>query len=468
MDLRRLAPGLAALALLATPAAARAQGFGLNEIGSCAIGRGFAVTGSPCADASYVYWNPGAGTLQQGWSVLAGLATVSVDGGFVSDTTGRVDRADVPMEIPPHLFVSYGSRRWSAGLGVYVPYGLTSQWKADFPGRFNAQKARIASVYVQPNISFELVPGRVSIGGGPVFGHSTVELRQAIDLSTQALPVPLPDPSITDPTFANVGVATGSEFGRAELEGDANAWGFNLGVHIRLTPTVQLGARYLSQLDFEYEGAEANFSPVATGLVVPVSGVFPGAPAGTPYDLVVASAFSTTLVDQEVNTRIDHPAQAQFGISFLVRPTTTLEFDAAWIGWSSFEELPIDFSESDELDATLIEDYEDSWSFRTGVEHRWPSGFAGRLGFSAVRTPVPDETVTPLLPDADRLNFNIGASVPLGRRTTLDFAYLRVQPQSRRGRIAERTDRSQTAEDLNSGAYYVDANVFSFSLKASF
>ncbi|HVE78336.1 MAG TPA: outer membrane protein transport protein [Gemmatimonadaceae bacterium] len=467
MDLRRLAPGLAALALLAIPAAGRAQGFGLNEIGSCAVGRGFAVTGAPCADASFIYWNPAAGTTQQTrWSILAGLATVAVDGGFIADTTGRVDRADVPMEIPPHLFVNYGGGRWAAGLGVYVPYGLTSQWKPDFPGRFSALKARIASVYVQPNVSFEVIPGRVSIGGGPVFGHSTVELRQSIDLSTQALPVALP--GITSPTFANVGVAAGSEFAQANLEGDANAWGFNLGVHIRLTPTIQLGVRYLSQLDFEYEGADADFSPVATGLVVPAAGIFPLVPAGTPYDAVVASAFTTTLVDQQVNTRIDHPAQAQVGLSFALRPSTTLEVDAAWIGWSSFKELPIDFSAGSQLDDTLIEDYEDSWSYRTGIEHRFASGVAGRLGFSAVQTPVPDETVTPLLPDADRLNFNVGFSLPLGPRTTFDFAYLRVQPQSRRGRIVERTDRTFTAEDLNSGAYYVDANVFSFSLKASF
>ena len=49
-----------ALALLGIPAAAGAQAFGLNEIGSCALARAFAATASPCDDASRVYWNPGA------------------------------------------------------------------------------------------------------------------------------------------------------------------------------------------------------------------------------------------------------------------------------------------------------------------------------------------------------------------------------------------------------------------------
>ena len=53
---------LATLAATALPSGAHAQGFGLNEIGSCAIGRGFAVTGAPCRDASAIYWHPAATT----------------------------------------------------------------------------------------------------------------------------------------------------------------------------------------------------------------------------------------------------------------------------------------------------------------------------------------------------------------------------------------------------------------------
>ena len=49
------------------------------------------------------------------------------------------------------------------GVAAYVPYGLTSQWGQDFVGRFSAQKASLASVYVQPNVAVELV-----LSTGPV------------------------------------------------------------------------------------------------------------------------------------------------------------------------------------------------------------------------------------------------------------------------------------------------------------
>src|SRR4051812_13115386 len=113
---------LATLAAAALPSAAHAQGFGLNEIGSCAIGRGFAVTGSPCRDASTIYWNPAAATsVVDGVSVLVGGAAIALDGQFQADVTGRVDKANVPTAVPPHLFVNWKqSPRLALGVGAYV------------------------------------------------------------------------------------------------------------------------------------------------------------------------------------------------------------------------------------------------------------------------------------------------------------------------------------------------------------
>ena len=60
MTLHRVSRLVLAFGLLALPAAAHAQAFGLNEIGTCALSRAFANTSSPCDDASTIYWNPGA------------------------------------------------------------------------------------------------------------------------------------------------------------------------------------------------------------------------------------------------------------------------------------------------------------------------------------------------------------------------------------------------------------------------
>ena len=76
--------------------------------------------------------------------------------------------------------------------------------------------------------------------------------------------------------------------------------------------------------------------------------------------------------------------------------------------------------------------------------------------------------MTPLLPDMDRYNFDVGVGIPLGRNYALDLGYLTVQTQGRRGRVEERASRSIGAETLNSGTYSLGANIFSLSLRAQF
>lgn len=462
------------LLLCGTSRPTAAQGFQLNEIGTCAMTRGSAATGATCGDPSVIYWNPAAAVTLPGWSAYAGAAAISVSGSFTADTTGRLDKANAATEFPPHLFVNYADRggRWAVGIGAYVPYGLTSQWHDDFAGRFTALKASLQTVYVQPNFAYRFAPGW-SIGGGPVFGHSTVELRQSIDLASQVASggagVPI--------TFGMLGVPARTEFARARLKGSATAWGFNVGIHGALTPNLEVGVRYLSQITFDYDDADATFAQIPTGLVI-ADGNPLGVDGGTPFDALLAGQFATgaPLSARKVATRIKHPAQLQLGLGYSGITNTVLSGAVSWSMFSSFDVLPVDFQGANPPpDRVLIEDYHNSWSLRAGVEHAFAIGIKGRAGFNFIRTPAPDITVTPLLPDMNRKNYTVGIGVPLSPRYTLDAGYLRVDTDGRRGRIVERSAgtgpvpmAAETASQLNSGFYTLNANVFSLSVRANF
>jgi long-chain fatty acid transport protein len=461
---------LALAVALAGPAALHAQGFGLNEIGSCAVSRASAVTGAPCEDASAIFWNPAAGTqLQKGLSLYGGAASIQVRGDFTPDysTTGNYYRPNIPTAFPPHLFANWnGAGRYAAGIGVYVPYGLTSQWRDDFPGRFSAKRASITTIYVQPNLSVALSPGW-SIGGGPIIGHSKVQLEQSLDLSSQKLP--------TGGTFANLGIVPGTEFGRAFLEGSAMGYGYHVGIHGKFGSSLQVGARYLSSIKFSYNDADARFVQLGTNLVVPdasTGAALGGLPAGTPYDSFLAAQFRTggALVGQKVKTEITHPAQLEAGFGYTAPTGTLLSFDYGYIFWNVFDELPVNFQgPASGSSRSLIEDYKNSASYRFGLEQKFARYWNAsvRAGFSLTQTPAPDETVTPLLPDMDRRNFAAGIGLPFGGRYALDLGYLHVDTQGRRGRTGERTSSSQTAAQLNNGFYRLNADILSLSLKAS-
>lgn len=452
-----------ALTLGSVPVAMQAQGFEINEIGSCSTGRGQAVVGAVCNDPSNIYWNPAALTTQRGWSAAAGIAAIAVAGSFTADTSGHVDQADAPVGFPAWVFVNYGSKNggWAAGLGVYAPYGLASQWKNDFAGRFEVEKAALATTYIQPNFAYRFAPGW-SIGGGPTIAYSQVQLRQALDLAAQSTPFGI--------TFGQLGIPARTEFAVAHLDGSGTGVGFNIGIHGRINDDWSVGARYLSRINISYDNASASFSQSLTGLTLASGNPF-GVPAGTPMDAVLSPLFMPggTLSAQKVSTKIPHPAQFEVGLGYTGLTQTTLSADFLFTQFSSFSRLPITFSgPAAGSSRTLIEDYDNSWTARFGIEHAFAIGIKGRAGFDYVKAPAPDVTVTPLLPEQNRRNYSVGLGVPLSPRYSLDIAYLRVQTDGRRGRIAERTSESQTAAELNSGWYQLSANIYSINLRANF
>jgi long-subunit fatty acid transport protein len=203
-----------------------------------------------------------------------------------------------------------------------------------------------------------------------------------------------------------------------------------------------------------------------------------GAPVGTPLDALLTPEFSPGAplsAGQHVNTEIDHPAQLQAGIGYTGFTNTTLTVDYAWIDYKSFDRLQVNFvgpANDAGLSHTLIEDYTGSNSVRFGLEHAFAAGFRGRAGFAWIGSPAPDVTVTPLLPDMARRNYTIGIGLPVGASYTLDAAYLHVDTSGRRGRVVSRTENTpsaaETADQLNSGFYTLNANVFSLSLKVNF
>jgi len=445
-------------------ASARAQAFGLNEIGTCAVGRAHTGTGSPCADPSVIYWNPAAATLLQKWTVYAGAAAIRVSGDYTADSSAGVFPSVAPTAFPPHLFINYkGAGKWATGLGLYVPYGLTSQWQDNFPGRFLALKSSLLTLYAQPNAAFEFSPGW-SIGGGPVIGYSRVELNQALDLAPVS-----PSPGVT---FGQLGIPQGTEFARATLKGSSTAFGFHLGLYGRLTPTIQLGARYLSEVRFKYDGSNARFEQRPTGIVLPEGNPFTPGGVSAPLDGILAAQFASggALVAQGVSTTIEHPAQIQAGVGFSGLPNTLVAVDYFWVGFrSAFRELAVNFDgPAAANNGVLIQDYDNAWAIRIGAEYSLSGRATARGGYSYVRAAAPPETVTPLLPDMDRRHYTLGFGLPLLRRYWLDAAYLRVDTEGRRGRVVERQSRAQRDSELNGGFYSLKANIFSLSVRAQF
>jgi len=92
--------------------------------------------------------------------------------------------------------------------------------------------------------------------------------------------------------------------------------------------------------------------------------------------------------------------------------------------YKKFQNIPLNFSINEDtpdlkniaLPATkyLNFNFRESWNFALGMEKQLSPTMTLRAGYLFDLSPVPDQSVGPLFPDADRDSFTIGASKRAG------------------------------------------------------
>ena len=255
------------------------------------------------------------------------------------------------------------------GVGVYSPYAWETEWVPEgWAGRFVADSSRLTTYDVAPAIAFRLAP-RLALGFGANYRSSEIRLGRRLSLA---------DPSTGEPVdVADFAIDTDTE----------SALGWNAGLLYRANESFSWGLSYRSKVKVDYAGT-ARFTQISTGNPV-LDAIFA---QRIPFDR-----------DLDVETEIEFPDMAGLGVMVALSRDTRLEVDVNWTGWSSFDEVPLDFVGLAPLSSTLEENWDDAMNYRAGLRWMRPSGNEWRFGYVYDETPQPDEHVSPLLPDAEVL-----------------------------------------------------------------
>jgi len=456
--MRRFAVACAAVlvaAVILVPSA-RAQGFSVYEHDACTMARGATGVAAPCSGGSAVFFNP-AGILGSAtkFNLEGNLTLIAPTGNYVdSASRAKTDLINHTFPVPAGYATYQLSPKLAAGLGVYAPYGLTTDWPTTSPGRYLAYKTTIASIYVQPTIAW--APAKwLQVGGGPVYVHSSAQVHRRIDASTTGIPgTPL--------TLASLGVPTGTDFADVLFDVSGNGWGFHVGAIVKATDKLSFGARYLSQVKINYTG-NATFTPVSTGITLAAGNPF-GVPAGTPLDAILAAAFlpDSLLSNQSASTTITMPWQVVAGVAYKALDNLTVLFDWQHTDWSSFQTLALNLKIAPSISSA--ESYGNTDCFRVGVDWQATNTLAIRLGALRHNGASPDQSVTPLLPEGNRVEGTIGVGVKLMPQLRLDLGYQYLDQQDRRGRLIDPPAGQAPTPALNTGLFSFKANLFSASL----
>ena len=255
-------------------------------------------------------------------------------------------------------------------------------------------KIDLQTVVVNPTIAFK-VNEILSVGAGIDWMYGKAKLAK-----TPVIPIP------GTPNLYNL-----------DLEGDGDAWGYNFGILLKPSANLRIGANYRSPFTLEIKDGDVEIRNINSTV-----GFIP------PGGFTAAQVFGGTSFDTKGSATIKMPATFALGAAYTMGKLT-VEADADWTFWHSFRSLPIDIR--DNVGALLPDtDAPKNWKdvvALCGSGRSTGSPIRSRFGrgSSTTRSPVPADTMGPELPDADRLNYMVGAGYKVGP-WTIDGAFMYI------------------------------------------
>jgi long-chain fatty acid transport protein len=408
--------------LLAT--SAFGSGFLIPEQGAKAasMAGAFAATAD---DPSAIFYNPAGIAQQREMAVLAGTTFINFTNEFTGDPTSPVT-SGVEAKYNRHTFnvpnmyaiIPIG-QNLTVGLGVFAAFGLRTDWADPFPGRYISKDADLKTTSVNPVIAWQSTGGKIAIGAGAEYRRARVILN-ANRMSLNPFTGRVVD-------IANTRLV--SDYG--------SDIGFNAGILLKPTDRFRIGASYRTAMDIDLKG-DAEITQISTG--------------NAQLDAIIATQLPP---DQRINTKFPFPSIATVGVAFSPNADWDLEFDVLRTGWDRFKALTVNFETTPSANFTRPQNWEDSNSYRFGVNHNATANWDVRFGAVYDKNPQPTEAVSPLLPDSDRLGGSIGAGFHAGP-LTIDGGLLVLH-------FKDRSTENSNPEGFN-GIYETDALLWSVNL----
>ena len=430
---------------------AQASAFALAEQGVSGLGNAYAGAAAAAEDASTVWWNPaGMARLPRGKHLLLGGHVIVPSTKFPNSgstpaaasnpaRTGNGGDAGDTAFVPNLFFAMDLNPSWSAGVGINVPFGLKTEYDADWIGRFQGITSEVKTLNINPSLSFKLSE-RASLGFGLSYQRAEIDLLSAVNYSGVA--------------FGAGGAGLLAAVGGAGVEGqnsvsvDGDAWGFNIGALFDVTPATRVGVHYRSSLDYETDGS-TSFTNV------------PAAFAGVP---ALAAATSNGNVKLDLET----PATLSFSVAHRVSDRLELLADATWTEWSKISQLPLvrtsGAGNGSTLD-TLTFNFDDTWRLAVGGNYKWSGPWTLRAGVAYDQSPVPNERDrTVRLPDNDRYWLSLGATYRASAVSRFDVGYSFIHVKD----ADINNDQTARARGIVRGTYEAYVNILSVQYQHSF
>jgi long-chain fatty acid transport protein len=437
-----LASAFIAGAVLAMASLSQAAGFRINEQGAKAMGMANAF-GAQADDPSALFYNPAGIAFLKGAQVNLGSLVIAVpqtefEGTTaLSGTTTVNEKSKKDIFITPTLYATYSMENvpLTFGLGVNSIYPLAKSWDASSVFRNQIEHIAIKPINFQPTVAYRFDNLNLALAAGLDVTHAIVSLQKSAYTAGPA------------PTF------TPFELGSLGVDGTATNVGYSLGAQWKPRDDLSFGVSYRSEITLHLKGNADFLATTQTGFIV------------TQMPQAFTSANSRARLTSTASTDITLPASMILASAYKPTEKLTLEFDAEWTGWSSFDKLDIHFN-NPQLSAfnnkPSPKNWKDVWAYKFGAQYALNKKLDLRAGYAFDESPIPDSTLGPELPDTDRHNLSFGMGLH-NDFATLDLAYMWVK-------FVDRTSNNQDNALLTgqNGTFKSDAHILGASVTVKF
>lgn len=365
------------------PLLSYAGGFQVNLQGTKQTGMGH-LGSSFYLGASSTYFNPAMmGMDKAKISFEAGINLIESNVQMRNLSTGALSETDNPTGTPFYFYGTYKiNDKFSAGLGIYTPFGSSVDWGEDWEGNQLVQDISLTAIFIQPTISY-MVNDKLRVGGGVNIVLGSVELNR------------------------DIGGPIGND-NTVNLQGSTTAFGFTGGLHYQANDALSIGLTYKSQVDVELTGGDADFD-------------------------VNPALAAQGIEDTEFDATLPLPSMTTIGIGYKVNEKLLVSAEASFVGWEAYESLDFDFKDNSAAleDSENPRNYENSYIIRVGGQYSCNDNFDFRLGAYYDQSPVQDDFFSPETPNSDNIGLTTGLTANVTDNFKVDFSFLYIIGQER-------------------------------------
>lgn len=350
-------------------------------------------------DASTLFYNPAGLAYLKGKQLVFGGTIVKAkstlgEGAYTNlDTTGTTSSnesiaglsSNQTALLPTFYYSNSVSEHLTLGLGMYVPFGLSTDWGENSNANYAATLSKLEVINLSPALG-------VKLNDKLSFGFAFDVQMASVDFNSMGGFVNTP---WNDSLSTNHGNSVG--------------FGGHLGFLYQYNQSTRVGLNYQSPVWHQFYGKST--------LTGPLSGSLSG----------------TVSSDALYSSPISMPAQITVSGIHQLNSKLTLNSTLAFTQWSVFENIALHNvvgAIGEPMNVVVSENFRNTWRIAAGMKYQYSDKIKVRMGLGFDQSPANNQDRNLRLPDADRIALAAGAHYQVTSSLGFDFGWTHLFVQN--------------------------------------